>query len=571
VGGQSASPTDVRERVDVINALAVELRFSDLSRAVALSQEALDLASCNAPANPSYPKGQAVSMYNLGRFNTQLGRYDTALSFLFKSLSLFGQIGDLHSSAKVLNALGATYVHLCAYAEALRCFFKALEIHGDIGPDQEIAGILNNVGYVYLQLEQHSKALAYLREGLQIAQETDAKESQADALDNLCNAYYHLVDYESALRCGLESVQLFQEIGDKQGEAEVLSSVGEVYRAQGSYARALAHFRKSLHIAEKIGLRYETVAALQRIGGVHRLEGRTQVALSYLNQALAIAQEIHAKQKLYECHQALAEVYKQTGDFETALSHYESFHQIREEVFNEEADRRLKNLEVLHQVETAKREAEIYQLKNVALQQEIEERKKVQASLRQLAITDPLTGLYNRHHFFAMAEYEFKEAARHHRPISAIMLDIDHFKQVNDIYGHIVGDQVLIALGQHIRDSLSEVGIVGRFGGEEFVVLLPNIELDQAQQAAERLRQTIATHPYDTNKGPISITISLGVADVCLANRISVETLLEQADQALYSAKQAGRNRTVVSGKDGHRATTAPPQSKSRVQLWAPD
>ncbi len=543
---QLACITDVREKVDAMNALAVELRFSDLPRALTLSQEALGLATRPESGHPTYRKGQATSIYNLGRFRIQLGHYDSALSLLLKSLSLFQEMGDLASSANVLNALGATYVHLCSYADALDCFFKALEINAALDPRGEDGRILNNIGYVYLQLNDYAKAISYLQKSLCISRNIGEKSEQAHALDNICSAHYRLGDYDSALTCGLHSVQLYQEVGDKQGEARGLNSVGEVYQAQSNYTQALSCFRRALHISEKIGLRHEVMEALQRIGNAYHLQGRADAALAHLGRALNIAREIHAKQALYECHQAMAAVYKQLGDFEKALAHYEQFYTIKEEVFNEEADKRLKNLEVVHRVETARREAEIYQLKNMALQQEVEERKQSQAALRQLAITDPLTKLFNRHYFFAVANYVCKEAARRRSPISAIMLDIDYFKRVNDMYGHIAGDQVLIALGKQIRHSMRDADIVGRFGGEEFVILLPDTNLSQARRAAEHLRQAVAAQPVITDKGPVSITISLGVAGLKHDNRTSIETLLEQADQALYLAKQTGRNCTAA-------------------------
>lgn len=160
--------------------------------------------------------------------------------------------------------------------------------------------------------------------------------------------------------------------------------------------------------------------------------------------------------------------------------------------------------------------------------------------VQQLAMVDPLTGLFNRRHFFTVARREFERARRYGRFLSVLMLDIDHFKQVNDTYGHAAGDHVLRVIAQRCQRSLRDIDVVGRYGGEEFVVLLPETDLASAQLVAEKLHRGIAAAIH-TEKAAITITVSLGAGalDEGCAN---LEVLLERADQALYAAKQAGRN-----------------------------
>jgi len=167
--------------------------------------------------------------------------------------------------------------------------------------------------------------------------------------------------------------------------------------------------------------------------------------------------------------------------------------------------------------------------------------KKVQ----QLAITDSLTNLYNRRHFAKVAGGEIKRACRYGRPLAVIMLDIDRFKRANDTYGHTVGDHILQGVAACCRQELRKVDIVGRYGGDEFVVLLPENDLAAARQVAERLRKRIAQRQLNTPKGPATVTASLGIAAVDCEDT-TLEQLLSRADQALYAAKQSGRNR--VSG-----------------------
>ncbi|MDP1547112.1 MAG: GAF domain-containing protein, partial [Anaerolineales bacterium] len=172
------------------------------------------------------------------------------------------------------------------------------------------------------------------------------------------------------------------------------------------------------------------------------------------------------------------------------------------------------------------------------------ENARLFGKVEQLAITDSLTGVHNRRHFLELAEHEFQRARRYRRPVSMIMLDIDHFKKVNDTYSHAIGDQVLRAVAARCRETLRTIDFMGRFGGEEFLLLLPENDLEGARSAAERLRQRVAEAPIQTDRGLVSVTISLGV-DAITADCPNLKTMLDRVDAAMYAAKEGGRNQTV--------------------------
>lgn len=171
--------------------------------------------------------------------------------------------------------------------------------------------------------------------------------------------------------------------------------------------------------------------------------------------------------------------------------------------------------------------------------------KQAQIELQKLAATDELTHAYNRRQFLELGETEIRRAIRFEHPLALALLDIDHFKLVNDTYGHPIGDEVLIALVQICRAHIREVDLFARLGGEEFVLLLPETELAQAMQVAERLRAAIAATPIETCAGSITITVSLGVVTL-LADDTTLAMLLGRVDRALYAAKQLGRNRVIA-------------------------
>jgi diguanylate cyclase (GGDEF)-like protein len=159
-----------------------------------------------------------------------------------------------------------------------------------------------------------------------------------------------------------------------------------------------------------------------------------------------------------------------------------------------------------------------------------------------LSKTDSLTGINNRRSFFECGEQIISYCERNKLPLSAIVIDVDHFKRINDTHGHHFGDITLSRIGKILEAEFRKSDVLGRLGGEEFAILLPDTPLNQAQDLAEKLRQTIAATPIGCQDKQFSITVSIGVA----SGSYDVETLLPQADAAMYQAKTEGRNRTVT-------------------------
>ena len=176
--------------------------------------------------------------------------------------------------------------------------------------------------------------------------------------------------------------------------------------------------------------------------------------------------------------------------------------------------------------------------------------KQLQQELQLMASTDPLTGLLNRRRFLEQAETEFLRSQRYKHELAAVLLDIDHFKAINDTHGHFVGDQVLIAMSRAAENLLRGTDILGRWGGEEFVILMPETPLAGAAILAERLRELLARLAVDTTAGTLHFTVSAGVAAYD-ATDADITDILQRADTALYAAKQHGRNRIQVLAAEG--------------------
>jgi len=205
---------------------------------------------------------------------------------------------------------------------------------------------------------------------------------------------------------------------------------------------------------------------------------------------------------------------------------------------------------VSHQDSTARKTAEERWLQaKAALEQANRGLDRALEREQRLSRTDGLTQIGNRRYFFDLATHEIAEARRYGRGLAIVLIDIDHFKRINDTAGHQTGDEVLRCLAQTTQAHLREVDILGRYGGEEFIALLPGSNAPEAAKVAERIRSSITADCQVQERA--GVTVSVGVAEFP-GHASALEPLIRCADHALYEAKRGGRNRTVIfSAQDG--------------------
>jgi signal transduction histidine kinase len=373
------SVRNTKEKIDLMNDLALELRFNDLQRASILSQTALELADQGFIKDQPYRTGKAKSLQNLGIFQSQLGFFDEALSLWEKSLLLYQLTGQYIEIAEVLNSCGKVYIYKGDYPNALAHHQRALNIAKEIGAKEIESISLNNLGFLYTQLGEYEKALQYLHQSLDMAEDLGNIREQADAFANCCACYFQLSNYSNALKFGKKSLELYRKIGARQGEADVNNLLGVVYQAQENYDEALNQNLLSMQISSEIGDRVGVIRILRTISFNYMQQGFTEPAITNLKHALAAAEEIHSKREQVYSHQALADIYKKTGNPDLAMLHNEQYNTLKETI--SEAVKHLESQEAIHQTETASKDVEAIQLKNIALQQEVSEHRQAEQAL----------------------------------------------------------------------------------------------------------------------------------------------------------------------------------------------
>jgi diguanylate cyclase (GGDEF)-like protein len=251
----------------------------------------------------------------------------------------------------------------------------------------------------------------------------------------------------------------------------------------------------------------------------------------------------------------LARIYEGLEDWREALTHQKRYQELRLDHDRELFSSRTRALQMQHEVERARREQMLLRTKNHELTTAYDELQNLHRALRvqadeleRLSLEDPLTGLHNRRSLEQRAGDERARIERYGGTYSVLVCDIDNFKETNDRFSHAVGDAVLERVGEILRKATRDVDVAARFGGEEFVVMLPATTAAEAAVVADKIREAVAAHPWEAVQAGLSVTISVGVAQA--RDRERFEAVFAMADKQLYRAKDAGKNRVAVANSE---------------------
>jgi diguanylate cyclase (GGDEF)-like protein len=331
---------------------------------------------------------------------------------------------------------------------------------------------------------------------------------------------------------------------DKLTKALVIHA--RVHEALKDFEGALVHLHQALQITEDHGLLYRKVRVLLAIGQIALEKQDYDSAFRYLQDALALSDKLNMRHEAIRIHRSLARGYKQVGSFDKSLDHFESFYRYEKQNEKEQDVQRIRSLEIMHQMGQIQKKSKLLGQESRSLREQLNLMRASQLSSQPTQITDPLTGLLNRKHFFTILENDHLNVEHYGKVISMIMVDVDQFKKVNQENGNLVADQILLDLAHLIRDGFRQRDLVWRISGEEFVIMLPNTECKHAQILAEKLLQRVREHTFEINKKKIQITISQGLACTSADHEKRVDMLLEHANQAWSLAKQQGGNQLVI-------------------------
>lgn len=590
------------EKLRLLDELYQFLRHSDLHRAGEVVEEMLVLSN-----GAKHSAGRGLTLKNLGDFHYHQGNVPAAQGCLEEALSVLRRLGESKGEVGALNTLGHLHYFQGNFPKALEHYLEALEVSRKYQHKMLEADALNGVGLVQYTLGNHQEAAKYFLRSLALKRELGDRLSEAETLTNLGLVYLELGDLAGAAQLYRESLAIQQTLGNRLGEANVLSNLGVVFQRLGRVQEALDYYQQALEIAdrlnspqvratclENLGLsqaalgNWETalelfqaskalyqelkhrlgeLSALLQIGLLVGRMGQPSSAIQTLQQGLKLAGELGPQKLLLEFHQAIAGVFEAEQKPVLALYHLRQALEIERKLHKEQQAQRTAALLAGFQVEKARQEAEIERLRNTELARAnrelalaieslkeanaeksrlLDKLRQQSAELERLVRQDPLTRLHNRRYLEENLEREFAASRRYKFPLSVALVDIDHFKQINDTFSHQVGDDVLRIVGQILESGCRGVDFAARYGGEEFALVFSQTDLTGALIACERARQRIEHHNWSDLHPQLKVTVSIGVScDPTLPNH---EKLLAAADEQLYRAKRAGRNRVFPQG-----------------------
>jgi diguanylate cyclase (GGDEF)-like protein len=539
---QIAQAANVETKIDLLNNLAWQLRLQDAERAQALSLEAMELAKARE-LNYGLPNehGIANSLVTLAFIDGEAGRLDSSLA---RALEALAYLKDQPRSEALVGAwytLGWAYYYSSDYPAALEFGLKSLNLARELKLKEKEAWCLDLVASTYKDPVQ---AIQIYKDASAIFEELQNLEGQSRILNNWAFTLSEAKDYASALEMAKKSLDLAKLAGLKRDEINVAATIGEILANMGDYAQAQVKLKDATLLFDTYGRDISSLYVLVELGQVYLEQNDLDQAERELLGALEVAQRMEMRNEQARCHKNLSEIFERRGRFDKALEHYKNFQTLREGIAGEGSLSQLAALRVSHQIETAQRDAEIHRLQKEKLQLELDEHKRLHAVLEDLATRDSLTNLFNRRHFLNLAQQEWSRALRYKHPLCALMLDVDHFKQINDQHGHAAGDKALTAFANIIRSSLRTTEIAGRYGGDEFVILLPETLPQHGLLVAKRICREITEYSISSDTGTIELTPSIGVACATQDNFArfqSLDELLSNADKAMYTAKRAGK------------------------------
>ncbi|MEM7532036.1 MAG: ATP-binding protein [Chloroflexota bacterium] len=371
--------TDPVAQIDLMNELGWVLKKIDPAQAIQLAQTTHTLAEYHA-----YQQGIAYSYRNWGSSAWRLDDYETALEKLLAAEERLIELDDNGGLTEVYLYLSTVHGILGDYSNSLAYGFEGLKKANLAGYTLMLGQLLNNISLSYQSLTDYEQSIKYSKQALALVKEQEEIDEQATILNNLALSHQFAGDYKEALACSQESLQLIRQHPlieqDRSREATILDTLGMIYTHMGNEHKAIQCLQACIDTARTIQDSFVEITALINLSKLYA-ETAPNAAIGYLQDALSKAK--HHKSLMYqaEAHQRLSEIYQSQGDMGQALVHYQAYHHMHQQIFNEESDRKIKNLEVLNRTEAARKEATLLQAKNHELELEILERKRIQSEL----------------------------------------------------------------------------------------------------------------------------------------------------------------------------------------------
>ncbi len=588
--------SDRHLQIDTLNQLANNaLHIGDYPAATRHAEAMLAILEDGGSTNV---RMRAVAFGLLGTLARRQGHFDTAMDWHQRAIRLLRDSGDEIYLARALSSLGTVLRDRGDFAEALNVNLQALDIRERTRDQLETS--YRNIALLHREIEDEQTARDYFERAVAAADSRGDPEVYASVIGSYSSLLNDVDDHAAALKLAEEGLFIDIAVGARSHEGLQNLEIGRALLGLGRLEPAAEHLEAALAIGREIRQSEITARALLHLAEL-ALERRDLLrARGYVDEAISHLERIQLRPQLAQAYAIRERIAIAQRDIEAALRYAHRHSEQRELLLGTSASRQLAALQARHARTNASQQLALLQKDNelqaanlharelrqhlsygalaslllLALSAwrfagmrrlnaalatrnaEVEAQRKALAeanqqlseradALYQAAISDPLTGVWNRAHLHEQLEQRLAACLSEGREFAVLVLDFDHFKSINDACGHLRGDSVLVAGIAAIRTCLRAGDMLGRFGGEEFVIGLEGHSADAARAVAERLREEVEDQLTSVRVAPTRITVSIGFATASQLAQPSVDALLDAADRAMYAAKAAGRNRVM--------------------------
>ena len=475
--------------------------------------QASSLKAIAALEDAGRPGSLAQALSIAGSNLARIGEPNQALDYTNRSMELAQISGDRVIQARVLGNLGIYYSLTRNFERAVEATRQAIELQR---PYDEHWLPLMNLGALLLE-----SALAR-----QDGPEGDGPQAQREL--------------QESIECSEQAGHYFAENAIDTHLAVCVGNTGVAYLRLGRLDEAEEKLEEERAISVRGGYRDTENEALGYLGVLALKRGDHARAEKFMLQALALAEAINERESIARGWLNLSRLREATGDYREALINFRRYHEVTQSRLAEQAEARAEAFAVKLEVERQRLGAELHRLRAAELSATNEKLEAEAKLLDRYANEDSLTGLANRRFLNAALAKAFANSVASDKPMTVAVIDVDHFKLVNDNYSHAVGDQVLQQLARILTAQLRGRDLVARLGGEEFVVIFDAEGAIDALPVSERMRVAVERFDWHTVGSRLAVTVSIGLASRTFQD--APEQLLAAADTALYEAKRAGRN-----------------------------
>ena len=570
-------------------------RLKDREQTASYYKKALDVFTALKDT-----KNMARTLNTLAEAERYLDHLLVALDYSLRGLEIHKQINDQEGYAKASMGAGIIFRHIGRYEKSLEHVYEAHLYYKKVNNINGIAETANQLGFIYTRLKQFDEARDFYQLAIDVSGDKIKRKTLASSLREMAVIYLNDEDYESALLMVEQAHKIYIKENDKLKRSITARIIANIYRDQKKYEQAISYYKESLFFAKESGNKTYEVKAQAALAGL-LINSKTKEAIEQLKESVELSLKIDNKVQALYAYRKLRQAEKVLGNISESLRYAEEEIKLSEIIQKERDEKELtlikaklysqtREIELdalrektkLDQLELAKKNNEIEIAEKTRMITELQltknkyanitlglllglsillvvfiyrlfiASKKRNKELDYLAARDPLTHCYNRR---ALFEHMYRDLEKSDSldEYCIIMVDIDHFKEVNDTYGHNAGDSVICGVAEILQTCISDNDIVSRFGGEEFCVYLHRETEEQAIEIAENMRRQVEESRF----GDISITCCFGVSSIKF-NAKSYLELINQADIALYQSKLLGRNKVTLWSKEFDKKTSTP-------------